>query len=162
MGTPVLTESDLSRMDRYVDAVRQGRGPLTSAIGILGWSHNKYRTMMADPEFRDFMELATEMRYESVVESLYRAATHPKRPSVVAQQVILYSQHADRGWRPPTQRVAMSSESKISIEHRDSRVASVLALVEKLGVAALQPGGDLDKALEAGDVIDAEAVEDVA
>lgn len=148
-------------MDRYVNAVRQGRGPLTSAIGILGWSPNKYRTMMANPEFREFMDLATEMRYESVVEALYHAATHPKRPSVVAQQVILYSQHADRGWRPPTQRVAVSSESKISIEHRDTRVASVLALVEKLGVEALQPGGAIDKALPSG-AIEAEATEDVA
>lgn len=159
----ILTEDDLRKMDQYVGAVRQGRGQLTCAIAILGWSPAKYREMMRDPEFAEFMELALEMRYESVVESLYRAATHPKRPSVVAQQVILYSQHADRGWRPPTQRVAVSSESKISIETRDSRVASVLALVDRLGVAALQPGGDLDRALEAGDIVDAEVVEtDVA
>lgn len=156
----MLTETDLGKMSDYVDAVRRGRGQLTCAISILGWSPFKYREMMRDPEFAEFMDLALEMRYESVVESLYRAANHPKRPSVVAQQVILYSQHADRGWKPPTQRVAVSSESKISIEARDTRVASVLALVEKLGVAALQPGGDVDKAIEAGQVIDVEAVDD--
>jgi hypothetical protein len=156
----MLTEDDLRKMPGYVEAVRKGRGELTCAIAILGWSHAKYKQMRRDPEFSEFMELALEMRYEGVVESLYRAANHPKRPSVVAQQVILMSQHSDRGWKPPTQRVAISSESKISIEARDTRVASVLALVDKLGVAALQPGGEIDKALPAGEIIDAEVVDD--
>lgn len=151
-----MTGADHLRMEEFLEAVRDGQGINSSAIAHLGWSPAKLREMMRDPDFKAMVEVAELQLKESVVHSIYRMARDLRRPNLAAAQTILYCKHADEGWRPPTQRVAINQRTSVEITAVAERKQAAIELLREQGIKALQPPV---AEIEQG-VIDAEVVSD--
>lgn len=132
----------------FLEALSCGRGQLKSALSV-GWSPHKLRTLMKNPEFIELMDEARVMSIETIEERVYDLAD---RGNLAAATLVLYCQAADRGWRPPAQRVAVSTQSTVKIELVEGAKAAVMEQLRAGDIKALQPGGALD--IEDAEVVD--------
>lgn len=133
----------------FLESLADGVGQLNAALAV-GWSPKKLRDLMRDQSFLDMMEESRIRKLESVEEVVYRLA---QRGNLAAATLILYSHAADRGWRPPAQRVAVSSQTTVKVEIVEGAKAAVLEQLRTGSIKSLQPGGALD-------IVEAEVVED--
>jgi hypothetical protein len=102
---------------------------------------------MKNPEFVELMDEARVMSIETIEERVYDLA---ERGNLAAATLVLYCQAAERGWRPPAQRVAVSSQSTVKVEIVEGNKRAVLEHLRSGGdIRALQPGGVLDEIAEA-------------
>lgn len=143
--------SELVAPERFLEYRRLGIGRNNAAVAV-GWSHAEMRKMLNDAGFAELEQIMLERRVESVEQRVWELASK-ENPSRWAVELALFCQAADRGWRPPAQRIDVSKTTKTEITLVHTAVAATLQVLESADPAALQPGGALD-------VIDAEVVED--
>lgn len=132
----------------FLERIAGGGGPLNSALAV-GWSPKQLRDMLKSADFREMLEDARERSIETVEEGVQKLA---RKGNLGAQQLILFCLGAHRGWRPPTQRVAVNSQTTVKIENVEGVKAAVLEALRSGEVKALQPGGALD--IEDAEVVD--------
>jgi len=137
---PKLADDKLNFLQHLAGGVR----PLTAALAV-GWSPHKLRQVMKDPEFQELVDMAGEISIEAMEQKVYELGL---RGNLSAATLFLYSHASHRGWRPPTQRVAVESSKTVKVEIVEGAKAAAIALMERHGVKALQRGGALD-AIEA-------------
>lgn len=143
-GIERLSPRQSGQLKEFLEQIAIGTGPLTAAISV-GWTPAKLRELQSDPSTRELIDQALEMRYESVVEMLYRLAGEGQFRAI---EMILHEQHADRGWSPPAQRVSIAQRTEIQIKEVAGVTSIVRQMLESGNVAALQPGGALDEILD--------------
>jgi hypothetical protein len=134
----------------FLEALSCGRGQLNAALAV-GWSPRKLRDLMKSPEFIELMDEARTRGIETIEEKVFELA---ERGNLAAATLFLYCQAADRGWRPPAQRVAVSSQSTVKVELVEGAKAAVLEQLRAGDIRALQPGGALHE------IVDADVVEE--
>ena len=137
----------------FLEAIRNGSGPINAGLSI-GWTPEKTRKIMRDPDMvaavADIREALTETLEERVIQLADRGNAR-------MLELWLFCHAADRGWRPPTQRVQIGGGTTVRVEVVEAARQSALAIMEKHGVKALQPGGALDAGDD--DIVDADVVE---
>lgn len=143
-----FSERDLSKFDRWIEALGRGIGPLAAGAAV-NWSPAKIRRLLSDPEVANFVQDIEEAKDEHIESRLYQSAD---AGNMTAIQMWLYNRRADR-WRDVKRIV---TETHVTADHTvvvNIREA-VGSLLRENGVAALQPGGSFDR------IIDAEVVGD--
>jgi len=129
-----------AKMRTFLTRVADGIG-LYNAGAEVGWSPRVVDDKMRDADVLEMVRDAQTMTIEDIEAAVIRRA---KRGNVQAAAMVLYSQAADRGWRPPQTRVAISTVSKVQVEVVEAARQTVTALLESHDVKALQIGGALD------------------
>lgn len=122
----------------FLQDLAHGVGELNAALAV-GWSPFQLQQRKKDDDFKELMRESRTRLLEDVEFMVYKLA---KRGNMAAIQLVLYSQGADRGWRPPTQRVAVNQETKVTIEQVEAGKQAVTELLASKGVRALQPPPD--------------------
>lgn len=145
-----LSEAEARKLPEFLDLIRQGTGNIEAALAV-GWSPKRLRQLMADHDFLEVIQIAHERRIENIEKRLYEMADNKHFPAI---QMILYSQAADRGWRPPQQRVAVKHTGVVALERVNAVREAALAIMAEQGVVALAAGGDLGD--DDDDIVDAE------
>lgn len=133
----------------FLEALSCGVGQLNAALSV-GWSPKRLRDLMKAPEFIELMDEARTRGIETIEQKVFELA---ERGNLAAATLFLYCQASDRGWRPPAQRVAVSSQTTVKVEIVEGAKAAVLERLQARDIKSLQPGGALD------DVIDADVIE---
>jgi hypothetical protein len=133
----------------FLEALSNGVGQLNAALAV-GWSPKKLRDLMRDNEFLDMMEESRIRGVETIEQKVFELAS---RGNLAAATLYLYCQAPDRGWRPPAQRVSVSSQTTVKVELVEGAKQAVMEQLRAGGVKALQPGGPLDE-IEDADVVD--------
>ncbi len=130
----------------FLELVRGGSGEVNAAYSV-NWSPAKLRKMMRDGDFAELVQESKLRLVESLEETVVKRAM---AGNVRCLELYLFTQAAERGWRPPTQRVDVRKEITAKVEVVAAVKAGLLqALKEEGGVEALQQGGRLDRAIEA-------------
>ena len=142
---PELGEQKMDFLERIAKGVR----PLSAGLAV-GWTPKRTREVLTEPGMAEIVRDAQEISIETLEEKVYKLA---KKGNVSCLQLVLFCQASERGWRPATQRVAISSQSTVRVEVVEAAKAATLAAISKHGVKALQVGGALD-------VVDAEPLDD--
>jgi hypothetical protein len=133
-----MTDRELRELDRFLEDVRCGTGPLNAAIAV-GWSPAKLRSMQKDPEFVELLGIAKERRLEGYEKTLHDLADagHFK-----ALQMVLFNERSER-WKD-VRHIQMTASTQLDVGVVVSVKQSVAELLRENGVAALQSGGALD------------------
>lgn len=140
----------IAEHEQFFQYIRDGAGKLNAALAV-GWTPRQLNALLRDREFRELYDLALEESIESLEEVAYKLA---KAGNTECLKLYLFCKAADRGWRPPTQRVAVDKNVKHEITVVASTVEAAKALLSQAEPAALQPGSPLDA------IVDAEVVDD--
>ncbi len=143
-GTAVLPASILEELEHFLEMIHLGVGPKNAAVAC-NWTFKQL------PEFQEAMKYARERSIESIEAKAFELARAGNVPMI---QMILFSHAADKGWRPPTQRVAVTHQGAIKVEQLQAAKAAMLEVMYEHGTDALAVGGPLDN-----DIMDAEIVE---
>jgi hypothetical protein len=100
------------------------------------------------------MAVAKEIGLESIEERAYRLAEKDNVPMI---QMILYCHGADRGWKPPTQRVAVNHGGTVHVERVQAVSSAVREHLERHGVEMLAIDSPLDEDddIEEAEIVDA-------
>jgi hypothetical protein len=122
----------------FMQRIASGVGELNAAIEV-GWSPRQLRDMMKNEDFRELVRESKVRLLETVEQKAYKLAM---RGNMAAIQLVLFSQAADRGWRPPTQRVAINQQTTVTVEAIEAGKQAVTELLAEHGVRALQPPPD--------------------
>lgn len=147
IAPPAVMES----LPEFLAMIQNGVGPKNAAIAC-NWTIRQLRDLEALPQFQEAMAIAKEQAIESIEQKAYELAKAGNVPMI---QMILFCQAADKGWRPPTHRVAVQHGGTVVVEKIQATKAALLQIMQENGVGALALGGPLD-----GDIVDAEVVDD--
>ena len=135
----------LDRLQEFVEFVCAGRGPLNAALAV-GWTPKDLRELETSPQFQQLMGECETRKLESLEQVAFEMAMN-KNASML--QMILYCKGAERGWRPPTQRVAVHHQGTVAVETIEATKKALLEIMAEHGAEALAIGGPLDGAIEA-------------
>lgn len=141
LGT--LTERDLAKFEVWADALSRGLGPLEAGAQV-NWSPAKVRRLLADANIANFISDIENMKDERIEHRLFQGADAGNATLILAW---LYNRRPDR-WKDVKRIV---NETHVTADHTvvvNIREA-VGGLLRTHGVAALQPGGELDRVIEA-------------
>jgi len=136
-----MTDKDVQELDRFLEDVRCGTGPLNAAIAV-GWSPAKLRRLQKDPEFVELLEVCKERRLEGYEKTLHDLAA---KGHFRALQMVLFNERSER-WKD-VRHIQMTTSETLDVGVVISVKQSALELLREQGVASLQP-----KAPEAIDV----------
>jgi hypothetical protein len=150
MATAMIDPVLLDSMKDFLEMVQGGVGPKNAAVAC-GWTLRQLAELEANPQFQEAMAATLERRTESIEERVVKLALRDNVPMI---QLYLYCQAADRGWRPPTQRVAVQHGGTVVVEKIQATKAALLEIMRENGVKTLALGGPLD-----GDIVEAEVVD---
>src|SRR3954470_11349202 len=134
--------------EQFIEQIACGVAPVNAGIAV-GWSPAHVRKLMKDEEFLDIIRGAQERANGTVEESLFNRAV---AGNVAAMQMWLFNREPDR-WRD-IKRIEVRSEHRVTVAAVESVKSGVLELLREQGVGAMQ-------ALNSGEIIDAEVVDDV-
>lgn len=143
-----LPAAVLERLEEYLTLRAGNRGRLNSALAV-GWTPRQLRDAERVPGFQEAVASARELGLESIEEKAYELAEDGNVPMI---QMILYCHGADRGWRPPTQRVAVQHQGTITVERIQAVTSAARQLMQQHGGKSLALGaleGDDDDIAEA-------------
>jgi len=146
----VLTKMVSETIEEFIELVVGGVGKLNAALAV-GWTPRQLRELETDPDFNLLMEQCSIRQIESVEQVAYELAIARSVPMI---QMILYCKGADRGWRPPTQRVAVNHQGTVAVERVNAVRQAAIELMERHGPEMLAIGGPLDSIDEADVVSD--------
>jgi hypothetical protein len=135
-ATIASSPAELKKVQDFLELLRGGTGTLNACYAV-GWTPDHLRKKMKDREFCALIEEAHERKIETVEERVYQAS---EKGNFAASQFILLCQAADRGWKPPQQRVAIQGESRVKVEVVQATREAILTQLEKRNIRALQPG----------------------
>lgn len=122
----------------FLRDLAKGIGDLNAALAV-GWSPRQLADRKKDEGFRELMR---EARIRTIEDIEYTVRRLAKRGNMAAAQLVLFSEAADRGWRPPTQRVAINQQTTVTVEAIEGGKQAVTELLAEHGVRALQPPPD--------------------
>jgi hypothetical protein len=145
-----LTERDLAKFEVWADAMSRGRGPLEAGAEV-NWSPAKVRRLLADPGIANFLSDIENMKDERIEHRMFQGADAGNATLIMAW---LYNRRPDR-WKDVKRIV---TETHVTADHTvvvNIREA-VGGLLRTHGVAALQPGGQLDEILDAEVISDSD------
>jgi hypothetical protein len=146
-----IPERVLATMPQFLEDIRRGVGPKNAAVAA-GWTIKQLRELEGNPQFQEAMEVAKDQLIESVETEAFRLALSGNVPMIT---MILYNKGRDRGWAPPTQRVAVQHGGSVKVEAIQATKAALRELMAENGATALGYGGPLD-----APIIDAEVVDE--
>lgn len=144
-ATIASSPAELKKVQQYLELLRGGCGQINACYAV-GWTPDHLRRKMRDPEFRAMMDEARTRMIETIEETVIGMAT---RGNFAAAQFVLLCQAADRGWRPPQQRVAIEGSHTVKHELVAATKDVILAQLAKRDMKALQPSQIVD-----ADVVD--------
>lgn len=153
MTTALLPKQILDDLPEFLQMVQDGVGVKSAAIACK-WSLRQLKDLESMPQFQEALAVAREQKLEALEKKSYEMALQGNVPMM---QMWLYCQGADRGWRPPAQRVHHQHQGTIGVEKVQATKAALLQIMQEHGVEALAIGGPLD-----GTIVDAEVVDDAA
>lgn len=136
---------EIDKHETFLELISTGVGPINAGYHV-GWTPAKTRALLGDPEFAELVDIAEERLVEGIEQSLHAKALAGNMRAI---EMVLYAKHADRGWRPPTQRHAHQVEGRVDAVIVESVKAANKALVSTTAIAELQ-----------GPIDDAEIVDD--
>lgn len=142
-----LSEREAEQHQQFFDLLRTGVRPIHAAVEV-GWSPAKLKQLMKDREFMELMDMAEEMLDETVEESLLQSAL---KGNFRAQQMWLLNRQRAK-WRD-VRHIEVNSTERLEVGVVLGVKQAAAELLRSEGVAALQPGGELD-------IVDAEVVDD--
>ena len=134
------SDHDLKQLEEFLELLRDGTGPLNACYAV-GWTPHHLRQKMKDPEFQALVAEANERKIETVEQRVFEASA---KGNFAASQFILLCQAADRGWRPPQQRVAINGEARIKVEVVEATKDVIRAQLAARQIKSLQPVVDAD------------------
>lgn len=137
---------EMVEVERFLELVAVGVAPVNAGIEV-GWSPQRTKAHMKDPDFADMVDGALERANASMEQALYAKGM---AGNVTAQMWWLMNRAPDR-WRD-VKRIEVRTEHKVSLTAVESVKAGVLQLIREQGVGAMQ-------ALEDPGIIDADVVE---
>jgi len=140
-----VTFDELMGRELFVELVAGGVAPINAGIQV-GWTPRQLKRELADRDFRELVDAASERLIGSVEETLVAVA---KRGNVAAITLFLFNRAPDR-WRD-VKRIEIKNDLTISLGMVASVKQGALELLREQGVGAIQ-------ALEPP-IIDAEVVE---
>ena len=151
-GSDALSLKGLEDREQFLTAVALGTPHLLAGIEV-GWLPAKTKQMLRDPEFAALVRMAEEMADEGIERALYaKAATG----NMTAIQLWLYNRRPEK-WKD-VKRIEMKIDGELSVANVRENAATVLELLRAgADIAALQPGGALDRLLD-GDIQEADVV----
>lgn len=138
---------DIADKETFLDRVANGCPPLLAGHE-LRWSPKKTKEVMNDPEFADLVNAAIERGLDAVEATLMRKA---QEGNMAAITMVLFNRRADR-WRD-VKRIEVRTDATVTISSIESVKAAAIALLAQRGVDAMQE-------LNAGEILEAELVED--
>lgn len=142
-----MLQWDPTKIEDFIEYVANGVGPLTAALAV-DWTPKMLADFMGDESFRELVLWAEERKIETIEEVCFEKA---KKGNTTLIQFYLLSKGAHRGWRPPTQRVAVNTQSEVRIEVVEAQREALLQIMRDQGIAALQPTQDVIEVGEADD-----------
>lgn len=150
MSTEIDAFDDMVNVERFLEYVRGGSGPLNAAIAV-GWTPYQIRQRLKDDQFATLVEEVKERRTETIEQVVYEKAAEGTRWAV---EMYLFCQAPERGWRPPATRIDVTKTQRVEGQLVVSVVEGARQLLEAHSVAALQPGGALDGPIEDAEIVD--------
>lgn len=139
----VITERNYAQVERFLELLTEGVGEI-SACHEVGWSPATLKRMKADASFAELVDLAQTRLVEGLEKALYDRA---RSGHVAALKLALYNRAPEK-WRE-TKHVAVAHSHGVDPETVASVARGIVEAMRTQGVAALQPGGALDEAIEA-------------
>lgn len=144
-----LSPDEAKALPEFLEFIQAGHGELNAAISV-GWTPHRVRQLMQDPEFYQLYRFAVERKLEDAEFELQKLVAKGHFPAI---QMVLYCLGADRGWRPPQQRVAVNHGGQVQVERVHAVRQAAAQIIAEQGVAALAAGGPL------GEIVDAEVID---
>jgi hypothetical protein len=130
--------------EKFLFAVANGVGPINAGYEC-DWTPAVTRSKLKDPEFAILVKDAMEMRAEKFEQALYKRALAGNVPAL---QLVLMSQYADRGWKPPATKITHEVGGKVDV----NIVASVReAVKERISAGHV---AELQGPIEEAEVVD--------
>jgi hypothetical protein len=136
----VLSYQATADAHKFLCRVADGIGEMNAAAEV-GWSPRVMREKLADPDLAEMFQDAKTITVEDIEAAVRRRA---KAGNIQAAAMVLYSFGAERGWRPPQQRVAVATVGRIQVEVVEAAVQATRELLAAGNLRALQIGGALD------------------
>jgi hypothetical protein len=133
----------------FLELIRQGRGEYNAGVAV-GWTVQEVTRKLKDREFNALIGTMKTSLLESCEEKLVEMALNGNLKAI---EMILYNRGADRGWKPPAQRVQVDRTDVIKLEMVASVTEAVRTAVTRTPIAELQPGGSVEG------IVDAEVVD---
>ncbi len=147
--TMIASPAVMETLPDFMEMILRHVGPKNAAVAC-GWTLRQLAELERLPQFQEMMAAAQDRRIESVEQVAYELAEKGNVPMI---QMILYCQAADKGWRPPTQRVSHHVQGTVAIEKVEATKEALRQIMLENGVKMLASGGPLDE------IEDAEIVE---
>ena len=139
------TFDELMGRELFVELVAGGVAPINAGIQV-GWTPRQLKRELADRDFKELVDAASERLIGSVEETLVAVA---KRGNVAAITLFLFNRAPDR-WRD-VKRIEIKNDLTVSLGMVASVKQGALELLRENGVEAIQSLGQ--------PIIDAEIVE---
>ena len=139
-ATLASSPAELKKVQDFLELLRQGTGQINACYAV-GWTPDHLRRKMRDAEFRAMTDEARTRMIETLEETVIGMAN---RGNFAAAQFVLLCQAADRGWRPPQQRVAIEGRTTVKHELVAATKDVILAQLAERNMKALQPGQVID------------------
>lgn len=149
-----LSADEAEHLAEFLELLQAGRGELNAGIAV-GWTPYRTRQLMQDPEFAMLVRFAEDRQLEDAEWELAKLVKKGHFPAI---QMTLYCKGADRGWRPPQQRVAVNHGGQVQVERVHAVRQAAAKILAEHGVEALAAGGPLGMAVD-DEIVDAEVVE---
>jgi len=146
MSSKQLTEREAEEHQKFFELVRTGVRPIHAAVEV-GWSPAKLRTLMKRPDFMELIDVAENMLDETVEEALYNSAL---KGNFRAQQMWLLNRQGKK-WRD-VRHIEVNSRERLEVGVVLGVKQAAAELLRSEGVAALQPGSNLD--IEDAEIVD--------
>lgn len=138
MSDKQMTPREIRELEKFLEEIRNGTGPLNAAISV-GWSPAQLRRMQKDPEFIELVQVSRERLLESHERTLndLAHAGHFK-----ALQMILFNERSER-WKD-VRHIQTTHSEQLDVGVVVSIKQGVAELLRENGVASMQSGGALD------------------
>ena len=150
MPAATLTPKLLEGLEEWIELVANGKGHYHAGLAM-GWTPRQVRELLADPAIQQAIEYAKTMVLEDIEEVSLGLAKAGNVPMI---QMWLYCHGAERGWRPPTQRVAVQHQGTVQVERVQAVAQAARELMKAHGPEALAYGSALDDGVVDADVVE--------
>lgn len=151
--TDTLSPVILEGLEEWLAMVANGQGALRAGHAV-GWTTKQTRELLRDPQVQQAVATAKEMLLEDIETVAVGLAKAGNVPMI---QMILFCHGAERGWHPPTHRVAVQHGGTVQVERIEAVSKAVRAHLEQFGPEMLALGSPLDDDITDAEVVDGDS-----
>lgn len=141
--------AEIAEREEFLALVSSGV-PTRLAAYKVRWTPKQLKRMLADPEFAELIDDATERSLDGIEATLHRKA---EEGNMAAIQMVLFNRRP-RSWRD-VRKIELTGRTEVTVVQVEATRRAAIELLRERGAGVMQ-------ALTAGidDVIDAEVIED--